>query len=798
MRCRQAGSGGARQPAYHALVWLLLCSFPLWAGCEGCVSREDDSATTGPVPESEYTFNGAQPLPLGQTLAQSGVKPGHWFTVVESLRSNRTDQRGVLRHSFEWLQAPPGDPALSPPQGTPLSAATERLPLYCERPAVLPKGRLRRLDARLLAGNPKTLRRGSRVFLGGQFLSSTHGTGLDTGRQSVALMQPQEYFFVILTKRPERFSWIQSADWLRLPVGDPEVSIDVPINYRLVIPKTEGLLALPETMLDWTSTAMLLWDDLEPAALTPEQQRAISDWIHFGGRLIVNGPAAGTELSRSWLAELLPQEVQGNARLEPTAIAELLRHWSVPGDPTVEQQIEQVLARDDRLATDGDIHPQATPIRDTAETVLLRQAGRGQVVLTRFDLTSDWLRGWRSRDSFVNAALLGRPGRSYSTVGNTVQQQYHAVPGGEINDIAFNTGVRLLARDGRLLGDSPLEFVVHPTQGMAGWRDDSDAATLAVQTLRAESGVEIPPRRFVLQALAAYLFVLVPLNYLLFRLLGRLEWAWIAVPAIGLIGAGWIARGAQLDIGFARSRTEIALVELHAGYPRGHVTRFTSLYNSLSRKYDMVFDSPDAVAAPLGILGQTPLADDQRDPVTLRYGYADGPILAGVQVASNRTQIFHAEQVVDFGGSVELQGDWLQNNSSLNLLDARMVRRTDAGQVQVAALGHCDAATRSRVRWSDAAVQWPSELPLQTEQLLKPLARGEALPAGATRLVARCEQPIPGMQITPEAAQQKFAAIVVVHLERPLSTVSEGDENLPPEQLATQNLLLEEDYSVEQ
>ncbi len=227
------------------------------------------------------------------------------------------------------------------------------------------------------------------------------------------------------------------------------------------------------------------------------------------------------------------------------------------------------------------------------------------------------------------------------------------------------------------------------------------------------------------------------------------------------------------------------------------MTRFTSLYNSLSRQYDLAFDSPDAVAAPLGILGQTPLADDQRQPVTLRHGYAEGPVLAGVQVASNRTRIFHTEQIVDFGGAVQLQDDWLQNNSSLNLLDARIIRKVSDGRVQVAALGHCDAGTRSRARWSDAAVQWPSGLPLQAERLLEPLAQGNSLPVGAARLVARCEQAMPGMQITPEAAQQSFAAVVVVHLEQPAPAVGRGDDSLLPDRLEKQKLLLEEDYGVE-
>src|SRR5690606_23516877 len=136
-------------------------------------------------------------------------------------------------------------------------------------------------------------------------------------------------------------------------------------------------------------------------------------------------------------------------------------------------------------------------------------------------------------------------------------------------------------------------------------------------------------------------------------------------------------------------------------------------------------------------------------------------------------------------------------NSSLDLLDARLIRKVADGHIEVAALGHCDAGMRSRVRWSDAAVQWPDGLPLHIEQLLQPLAQGEALPVGAARLVAHTGQPIPGMQITPEAAQQSFATVVVVHLEQPLPAIGSGDDSLLPERLEKQKLLLEEDYSVE-
>ncbi len=734
-------------------------------------------------------------MPHGYSIAQSGVKPGHWFSVAESIRSNRNDQRGTLRHGIELI---PSDISVSSTVSSgPQQTLPQRVPLQCERPAVLPKGRTKRLDTRLLAGTPQGLR-GTRGFLSGQFISNTHSALLDTGRQSVSLLQPQEFFFIILTKRPERFSWIQTADWVRPPLDEFQFNLDTPVNYRLIFPRPDGLLALPETMLDWTSTAVLLWDDLDPAALTPEQGRAINDWVRFGGRLIVNGPAAGVELSRSRFADLMPLDMHGSAELDPTAIAELLRHWSVRGDTTVDQQVALVGDRSGRLVADGQRHGTAFAIRDTAEMVLSRQAGRGLVVLTRFDLTSDWMRGWRSRDSFFNAALLGRPGRSYVTRDGLVNQRYIDVAKGEPADISFNSSFRLLARDARLRGDTAAEFSGHPIQGTGGWRDDSDAATLVLQTLLSESGVAIPPRRFVIGSLGIYLLILVPLNYLLFRMLGRLEWAWLAVPVIGLIGAAWIARGASLDVGFARSRTEIALVELQGEYPRGHVTRFISLYNSLSRHYDLAFDSADAVAAPLGILGQTPLADDQRQPVTLRYGYADGPILANVQVASNRTRIFHTEQVTDFGGPITLQDQWLRNRSSLNLLDGWIIRKDDAGQVTVAAIGACDAGARSRVRWSDdGAVVLPSSLPLQAERLLEPLMRSQTLPPGSTRLIARCEQIMPGLQISPEAAQQNFAAIVVVHLSHPRPVVGGGDAKLLPDRLEKQKLMLQDVESVD-
>jgi len=59
-----------------------------------------------------------------------------------------------------------------------------------------------------------------------------------------------------------------------------------------------------------------------------------------------------------------------------------------------------------------------------------------------------------------------------------------------------------------------------------------------------------------------------------------------------------VVRLAQLDIGFARSQTEIAMLETYGGHPRGHLTRYTALYTSLATNYTLRSDDPATVILP--------------------------------------------------------------------------------------------------------------------------------------------------------------------------------------------------------
>ncbi|MGI9470327.1 MAG: hypothetical protein ACR2NZ_02265, partial [Rubripirellula sp.] len=614
-------------------------------------------------------------------------------------------------------------------------------------------------------------------------------------RTPFSVLSSEEYFFVVLTERPERFAKFQVSDWVR-PFRDEYAFKDQNANYRIVFPPTKDLLPLSETMLDWTSTAVVFWDDLSPDALTPQQQTAMADWVRFGGQLIVNGAIASDSVSKTSLANLLPLQPTGNIELDPDSATQLLEGWEVSSDPSTEKQIALLQSQAGRVAVDGKLAGDAKPLANAGNLVLERRVGSGRVVQPRFDVTSDWFANWQSYDSFINAALLLRPPRKISESEDSqsmtlIQQNYILNGGGETktSDPAMNSRFRITARDAILRTTEPTPrgsgatpsrvdpFVyVDPTSAIGGWNDDSDAISLCRQIIRSESGIEIPKSSLVIRSLGYYLLILVPLNYLFFRLLGRLEYAWLAVPVIALGGAIWVARAARLDIGFARSQTEISLLEVQPDYDRGHVSRVVAIYNSLSSSYEIQFNSVDSVAMPIWGGG----AGENRSGSTFKTGFAEGPTLSDVAVGSNQVRMVHAEQMLPLGGTITLDADGkLINRTSFELFDAMVVRKSNDGETELAVVGSFASGSASNLRFrklTDASFE--ESLPRDANRLLRRLLLPTAVPAGSTRLVGHIPASLPGMTITPESNQASSRTIVLAHLQHAPLPLAKVDVNL--------------------
>ncbi len=64
---------------------------------------------------------------------------------------------------------------------------------------------------------------------------------------------------------------------------------------------------------------------------------------------------------------------------------------------------------------------------------------------------------------------------------------------------------------------------------MGAWDHQSAVQRAASETISDAAGIIVPERAFVTRLLGLYLALLVPANWLLFRLFNRVEWAWFAV-----------------------------------------------------------------------------------------------------------------------------------------------------------------------------------------------------------------------------------------------------------------------------
>ena len=94
----------------------------------------------------------------------------------------------------------------------------------------------------------------------------------------------------------------------------------------------DQLTLLPDNPLTWTSVAYVLWDEIDPGEPFPaEQKKALVDWIHWGGQLIISGPDSLDLLKGSFLDPYLPATNGGTRKFDAADkdLAELSNSWMI-------------------------------------------------------------------------------------------------------------------------------------------------------------------------------------------------------------------------------------------------------------------------------------------------------------------------------------------------------------------------------------------------------------------------------------------------------------------------------------
>ena len=728
------------------VLWLSLLLLPI-LGCRGCDSQRanptDSQGEKGKNQKQRLVADELRTLPYSAEIVGNSIKPGHWYQTRHKLKANFGDE-ALVASLFEIDR-----------DENPIPPWTQGIPMQFERNLSLAKGQEKTIELKVL--QPEDIRpmdpsgtTNPNVSIFTRYALRSIGSPLLEESFLLKPMSPYQYDMLVLSREVSPFTFWRGLDCIVWPLYEQDGKFRVTPHRIIDISEEELSNSFPNQLATMTSISHVVLNDASISRLNEEQQTAFRDWIHFGGTLIINGPEALASVEGSFLRSLAPLEQTSPGAFSDDMIDLLNNSWSlrfakgerIPfASEVLRSKAMQIpllqgtlaSAQTDQANSEGNAAREARWVPELEGLVAERLVGQGRIVMTAYPMNNAMFVNWPSYSAMIHNGILRKPARTASLGLEPRVEYVGPYEGSEMNP-SHNTRLRIWARDlddstmrnrGEVLSTSAkseLESKTKPKQTSYGaWNSRSRIVENATDTLRASSGINVPLVNSVIKWLAAYLLVLVPLNWIVFRLLGKLEYAWAAAPIIAVAGVFFIARGVRLDVGFTRSHTAIEFLELHNNYPRGVLSSYHALYTSLTTNYRVVLPdgslvsndqstAEDAIDSLRGTKANgviTPMPSHVQRSVSdrgklLEYRIADerGNGLQAFPVLSNTTGLVQSEEMIQLPGTIqcvpsasisqaELNSDsnkytWsVTNTSDVPLNDLAVLGIDDQGQFRI-------------------------------------------------------------------------------------------------------------------
>jgi hypothetical protein len=682
-------------------LWWLVLLVPV-VGCKGCTQSGDPSSDQAKKEEEakkkrqRLVADELRTLPFATESAGNLVKPGHWYQIRNKVKANFGDESLTAAVT------------VTDREGIPLSLGWGSDSVDFKRNVSLAVGQEKAIDVTLM--HPDTpIERTDANGLTEKVTSSIRtryslrgiGTPILEETFPVKFLEGYQYDLVVMSRDLSRHTFWRGLDCIVWRTSD-DLQENRLAPHRIVDMTEEELAShFPSQLATMTSISHIVINDVSLSVLTEQQQNALADWLHFGGTLIINGPEAVGSIETSQLKEWVPLVNTADGDWSEESQLEFDNAWTIriAGGEKIRFQSDRKIP-----VLTGTLVENAEWVPMLDGLVAERLIGQGRVVMTTFPLTDAAFIRWPSYSSLIHNAILRKPHRT-PTLGDEARTQYAEDFEGTERNPLHNTRLRLWARDldpsmirtdGEVLrtknDEGTARFPSGKKTSLGAWNSESRIAVHATNCLRESSGITVPQVSTIMKLLLGYLIVLVPINWVVFRLMGRVEWAWIAAPIIALAGAAFVARSVQLDVGFSRSQTTFGFLECHNNYPRGLLSNFHALYTSLSTNYQAVYKEGEGLVVPaLRANMRTGIRDNQ----VLEYWNADerGSGLQRFPVLSNSTGILQTEELVDFTGPIRwnLDRENLQilatNDLGVTLRDVGVLGLNDSGELMTSWIG---------------------------------------------------------------------------------------------------------------
>ncbi len=804
------------------LIWLCLILVQL-VGCRGCTktktAKETAEEAEAKKKKLRLVASELKALPFTAEIPASTLKPGHWYQASQKLKANYNDESltaslSIINREKTKIPFAPNQSSVDFIRNVSLGVGQEKnVQFKFFQPEVV------------VSGDEPT-----KTPSAMKLLYSQRGIGtpvLDEEFQCRAFAGYQ-YNLVSLSRDPSRYTFWRGLDCIIWP--SKQRMSDERINPHRIVDLNEDEVStqFPSRLYAMTSISHFVLNDSSVSIMSTDQQQALLDWLYFGGTIVLNGPEAIGGIETSVMKEYAPIIKTTNSTVSEQELADLNTTWTIK-----QIQGEKLPIAPSRpipkLA--GELAPGAQWVKyegingeplSLDGLVAEKLFGQGRIVMTTFPMSDTAFLRWPSYSSFIHNAVLQKPSRDPTTgieadtkfadkkYEGSEQSPFHSTRlrlwARDLDSSTMRQRASVSKKDGEKVdlddlpySDAASEFSMIKRTSLGAWNPESTVLTNARQCLQESSGITVPKINTIMRLLIGYLIVLVPVNWLFFRLFGRVELAWAAAPFIALAGAFFVARSVQLDVGFSRSQTSYGFLEVHSGYPRGLFSSYTALYTSLSTNYRAVYEKETGVVLPFS---STSNRNRTKSSIgRIDYWFADdaGAGMQSVPVLSNTTGLFHAEEMIDFAGklaaefNVEGNSIEIKNGLGFSINEAGIIGVNREGKLMSGWLGtsddgvskRCDLEIRNtdnrwRKEWdrnpllgrpnymrAEDATMWTDQ-DLQDELYLGPLlddltnkyplGRGEYIAIGWT------DSNLGSLSITPVAKQKKQRTVVLVHL----------------------------------
>ncbi len=328
-----------------------------------------------------------------------------------------------------------------------------------------------------------------------------------------------------------------NTDALYVVVNDaPAGTVDltsIPRGNAIAYQANWPIDALPTQTEGWQGIDALVLTDTDTGKLSVEQTHALTDWVLNGGHLIVTG-GPDWQKTRAGLIDLLPAQINGTLTVDALDIVAAFSG----------------VASDAAALRGATIVAQVTPLPDAqvlaaegnAPLLVRRATGLGIVDYLTFDPNLEPFRSWADRPALWTALIA-------------------------------------------------------TTQSRPGWSEGIVNAAAANDAANLASGLNFPDVIEVAGFLGLYILLIGPLNYLILRRLGRLEWAWFTIPAlIGLASVLAYSTGFNLR-GSEPILSRLSVVQVWPDATRARVDGVIGLASPRRTLYDLALDQGMTVQA---------------------------------------------------------------------------------------------------------------------------------------------------------------------------------------------------------